>query len=89
MNDNANRLDLAPEYGVNPTFDICDLSPFVETGDYEDDLDMRINPLQEGGSHGGPSKINHIRPLRRFMTRRIEKEETSKKKNLLLWIVDY
>jgi hypothetical protein len=43
INDNAYKLDLLGEYGVNASFNVTDLSPF----DVVDDL--RTNPSQDGG----------------------------------------
>jgi hypothetical protein len=42
INDNAYKLDLPGEYGVNASFNIADLSPF-DVGD-----DLKTNPSQEG-----------------------------------------
>jgi len=41
INDNACKLDLSPEYGFNPSFNICNLSLFVGVADYENDLRKR------------------------------------------------
>jgi hypothetical protein len=43
INDNAYKLDLLGEYGVNASFNVTDLSPF-DVGD-----DLRTNPSQDGG----------------------------------------
>ncbi|WVZ71118.1 hypothetical protein U9M48_019739 [Paspalum notatum var. saurae] len=45
INDNAYKLELPPEFGVSPTFNIADLKPYL--GD-EDELESRMTPLQEG-----------------------------------------
>ncbi|WVZ63372.1 hypothetical protein U9M48_013009 [Paspalum notatum var. saurae] len=45
INDNAYKLELPPEFGVSPTFNIADLKPYLGE---EDDLESRTNPLQEG-----------------------------------------
>ena len=43
-------MDLPPEYGVHPTFNITDLVPFIGIFDEEGDhQDLRANPLQGGG----------------------------------------
>jgi len=42
INDNYKPNDYH-EYGVNPTFNICDLHPFTEIVDFEDDIDMMID----------------------------------------------
>ncbi|KAL4386629.1 hypothetical protein GQ457_09G017550 [Hibiscus cannabinus] len=43
VNNNAYKLDLPCEYNVSATFNICDLTPFL------DSTDLRTNPFQEGG----------------------------------------
>ena len=56
VNNNAYKLDLPLEYGVQDTFNVIDLSPFVGTNEDEDDMDLRTNPFQGGGDDGrGPS----------------------------------
>jgi len=51
INNNAYRLDLPEEYGVGNTFNIIDLVPFagIANSDDEGSVDLRTNPLQEGG----------------------------------------
>ena len=44
INDNSYRLDLPGEYNVSATFNVSDLSPFIEGED------LRTNPFQEEGS---------------------------------------
>jgi len=48
-------LDLPEDYGVHTTFNVIDLIPFVRSNDDDevDDLDLRTDPLQEGGDDGG------------------------------------
>lgn len=75
INDNTYRLDLSPKYGVHPTITFCYLTHFVGTTDYEEDLNLRTDPLQEGGSNRGSSKKLHIRPLTRSVIRRMEEED--------------
>ena len=41
-------MDLLGEYGVHITFIITDLIPFVGGYDYDEPVDLRTNPLQEG-----------------------------------------
>jgi len=55
INDNAYILDFTPEYEINPSFNICYLSPFVGVANFENDLDLRTNPFQEEGFDGGSS----------------------------------
>lgn len=45
INDNVYRLELRIEYGVSPAFNVCDLIPFLGVVDYEEVVDMRINPF--------------------------------------------
>jgi len=52
INDNAYKVDLPGEYRVSTTFNVADLSPYLED-DYPEDL--RVNSLPEGENDGGPS----------------------------------
>jgi hypothetical protein len=45
IDDNAYKLELHPEFGISPTFNISDLKPYLGE---EDDLESRATPLQEG-----------------------------------------
>jgi hypothetical protein len=45
INDNAYKLELPPEFGVSPTFNIADLTPYLGE---EDELESRTTPFQEG-----------------------------------------
>ena len=45
INDNAYKLELSPEFGVSPTFNIVDLKPYLGE---EDELESRMTPFQEG-----------------------------------------
>jgi hypothetical protein len=45
INDNAYKLELPPEFGVSPSFNISDLKPYLGE---EDDLESRTTPIQEG-----------------------------------------
>ena len=45
INDNAYKLELPPEYGASPTFNIADLKRYMGE---EDELETRMTPLQEG-----------------------------------------
>ncbi|WVZ52364.1 hypothetical protein U9M48_003433 [Paspalum notatum var. saurae] len=44
INDNAYKLELPPEFGVSPTFNIAYLKPYLGE---EDELESRTTPLQE------------------------------------------
>src|SRR5581483_10024858 len=45
INDNAYKLELPPDFGVSPTFNVADLTPYMGE---EDELESRTTPLQEG-----------------------------------------
>jgi hypothetical protein len=45
INDNAYKLELPPEFGVSPTFNISDLRPYLGE---EDEVPSRITSIQEG-----------------------------------------
>ena len=45
VNDNAYKLDLPGEYQVSATFNVRDLTPYL---DDTEDLDLRTNPIQPG-----------------------------------------
>jgi hypothetical protein len=45
INDNAYKLELPPEFGVSPTFNIADLKPYLGE---EDELEPRMTSFQEG-----------------------------------------
>jgi hypothetical protein len=45
INDNAYKLELPPEFGISPTFNISDLKPYLGK---EDELESRATSLQEG-----------------------------------------
>jgi hypothetical protein len=45
INDNAYKLELPPEFGVSPTFNISDLKPYLGE---EDTLESRTTLIQEG-----------------------------------------
>jgi hypothetical protein len=45
INDNAYKLELPPEFGISPTFNISDLKPYLGE---EDELESRTTPIQEG-----------------------------------------
>jgi len=56
VNDNAHKVNLLEDYGVSATFNVADLSPYVE----DDHLaNLRANSPQQGEDDGGPSMRPH------------------------------
>jgi hypothetical protein len=45
INDNTYKLELPPEFGVSPTFNISDLRPYFGE---EDEMSSRTTSMQEG-----------------------------------------
>ena len=45
VNENAYKLDLPADFGVSPTFNIADLTPYLGE---EDELESRMTQMQEG-----------------------------------------
>jgi hypothetical protein len=45
INDNAYKLELPPDFGISPTFNIADLKPYLGE---EDELESWTTPIQEG-----------------------------------------
>jgi hypothetical protein len=45
INDNAYKLELPPEFGVSPNFNILDLRPYLGE---EDEMPSRMTSMQEG-----------------------------------------
>jgi hypothetical protein len=45
INDNGYKLELPPEFGVSPTFNISDLRPYFGE---EDEMPSRTTSMQEG-----------------------------------------
>ena len=62
INDNAYKLELPPEFGVSPTFNISDLKPYLGE---EDVLESRTTPIQEGEDDEDitPMDIQEVSPL--------------------------
>nr|KYP33691.1 Retrotransposable element Tf2 [Cajanus cajan] len=73
INNNSYVLDLPSEYGVSSSFNVSDLSHFIGLTTHEEDaLDLRTNPLQEGGDDGGGPWAKG--PTTRAMTRMMHEE---------------
>ena len=62
INDNAYKLELPPEFGVSPTFNISDLKPYLGE---EDVLESRTTLIQEGEDDEDitPMDIQEVPPL--------------------------
>ena len=69
INNNAYRLNLLEECGVNTTFNISDLIPFAGGADTEEKepTDLRSNPLQGGGDD---AILRRKEPVTRAMSKR-------------------
>jgi hypothetical protein len=83
INDNAYKLELPPEFGVSPTFNISDLKPYLGE---EDELESRTTPLQEGeddeditpmDTHNTPPNLDLQGPMTRARARRLNLEVSS------------
>ncbi|WVZ69949.1 hypothetical protein U9M48_018662, partial [Paspalum notatum var. saurae] len=77
INDNAYKLELPPEFGVSPTFNIADLKPYLGE---EDELESRMTPLQEGEDDEDISPTDTPPmvmpgPLTRARTRQLNQQE--------------
>jgi len=49
INNNAHKLNLPEDYGVSATFNVADLSPYLEDDTLEN---LRVNSLQQGEDDG-------------------------------------
>jgi translation initiation factor IF-1 len=63
INDNAYTLELSPDFGVSPTFNISNLKPYM--GD-EDEIESRTTLIQEGEDD---EDITSIHTMNRSITR--------------------
>jgi hypothetical protein len=63
INDNAYKLELPPEFGVSPTFNILDLKPYLGE---EDELELRMTPIQEGEDN---EDFSHLHTIQGSITR--------------------
>jgi hypothetical protein len=77
INDNAYKLELPPEFGVSPTFNISDLRPYLGE---DDELESRTTPIQEGEDDENitPLDTNNIPgPITRARARQLNLEVSS------------
>jgi hypothetical protein len=81
INDNAYKLELPPEFGVSPTFNISDLRPYMGE---DDALESRTTSIQEGeddeditpsDAHNTPLDIQG--PITRARARQLNLEVSS------------
>jgi len=59
MNDNAYKVNFPGDNGVLATFNVVDLSPYLEDGHL---ANLRENSPQQGEHDGGPSMEPHQEP---------------------------
>jgi hypothetical protein len=70
INDNAYKLELPPEFGVSPTFNISDLKPYLGE---EDELESRMTPIQEGEDNEDISPLHTMQgPITRARARQLD-----------------
>jgi hypothetical protein len=60
INDNAYKLELPPEFGVSPSFNISDLRPYLGE---EDEISSRTTSMQEGEDDEGINTLATIIPF--------------------------
>jgi hypothetical protein len=60
INDNAYKLELPPEFGVSPSFNISDLRPYLAE---EDEVPLRMTSMQEGEDDGDINTLNTVIPF--------------------------
>lgn len=71
VNDNAYKLELPGDYGVSATFNIKDLSPYIE------DEALRANPFEDGGDDEDillDSLRTNPGPMTRAQARRVQEQ---------------
>jgi hypothetical protein len=69
INDNAYTIELPPDFGVSPTFNISDLKPYMGE---EDEIESRTTLIQEGEDDGDITSIHTMcRPIARSRARQL------------------
>jgi len=61
LNDNAYRVNLLGDYGVSTTFNVADLSPYLDDNYLED---LKAISSSQGENDGGPSLLACTSPTR-------------------------
>jgi hypothetical protein len=70
INDNAYKLELSPEFGVSPTFNISDLKPYLGE---EDEFESRTTKIQEGEDDEDISPLHIMQgPITRARARQLD-----------------
>ena len=70
INDNAYKLELPPEFGVSPTFNISDLKLYLGE---EDELESRMTPIQEGEDDEDITPLHTMQgPITRARARQLD-----------------
>jgi hypothetical protein len=70
INDNVYKLELPPEFGVSPTFNISDLNIYLGE---EDELESRMTPIQEGEDDEDISPLHTMQgPITRARARQLD-----------------
>ena len=60
VNENAYKVNLPRDYRVSATFNVADLSPYLEDAHLSN---LRANSPQQGEDDRGPSMEPHHKPL--------------------------
>jgi hypothetical protein len=60
INNNAHKLDLPPEFGVSPTFDISNLRPYLGE---DDEVPSRTTSNQEGKDDENITTVDTTTPI--------------------------
>jgi hypothetical protein len=82
INDNAYKLELPPEFGVSPTFNILDLKPYLGE---EDELESRTTSIQEGEDDEDISPLHTMQgPITRARARQLDLQVCSNLVNCFL-----